>query len=97
MLKRFRVVLSLLLIFGFSVTLLAQEGKNVYFSHVTGCYWVYEAQDGNELTRRAASEKTIEGETYHAFNYEPALEEWADYDYHIHPICTKLAKTGLRS
>jgi len=67
------------------VTLSAQEGKGTYFSHVPGSYWVYEDQDGNELTRRAVSQKTIDGETYHAFNYEPALEEWADYDYHIHP------------
>ena len=56
MLKRFRVVLSLLLIFGFSTTLLAQEG-DVYFPHVPGSYWVYADQDGNESTRRAVAEK----------------------------------------
>ena len=83
MLKRFRVVLSLLLIFGFSATLFAAESKDVYFPHVPGSYWVYEDQDGNELTRYAVEEQEIEG--YHAFSYKPALEDWADYDYHIHP------------
>ena len=92
MLKRFRVVLRLLLIFGFSATLLAQEGKNTYFPYVPGSYWVYEDQDGNELTRRAAEKKEIEGETYHAFNYEPAVAEWAGYDYHIHPNFYKVGE-----
>ena len=85
MLKRLRFVLSLLLIFGFSTTLFAAESKDAYFPHVPGSYWVYEDQDGNELTRRAVEKKEIEGETYHAFSYEPAFEDWANYDYHIHP------------
>ena len=85
MLKRFCVVLSLLLIFGFSATLVGKEGTDTYFPHTLENYWVYEDQDGNESTRRAVAEKTIEDETYHAFSYEPALEDWAGYDYHIHP------------
>ena len=92
MLKRFRAVLRLLLIFGCSATLLAQEGKDTYFPYVPGSYWVYEDQDGNELTRRATEKKEIEGETYHAFNYEPAAEEWAGYDYHIHPNFYKVGE-----
>ena len=82
---KFRVVLSLLLIFGFSVTLLAKESKEAYFAHVPGSYWVYEDQDGNELIRSSAEKKEIAGKMYHAFSYEPALEDWIDYDYHIHP------------
>ena len=84
MLKRFRFVLSLLLIFGFSTTLFVAESKDTFFSHAQGNYWVYEDQDGNELTRRAVEKKEIEGETYRSFSYEPALEDWIDYDYHIH-------------
>ena len=84
MLKRFRFVLSLLLIFGFSTTPFAAERKDAYFPHVPGSYWVYEDQDGNELTRRAVEKKEIEGEMYRNFSYEPTLEDWADYDYHIH-------------
>ena len=92
MLKRFRVVLSLLLIFGFSTTLLAQEGKDVYFPHVPGSYWVYADQDGNELTRSAVEKKEIEGEMYSSFNYEPTLEDWINYDYHIHPNFHKVGE-----
>lgn len=84
MLNKFRVVLGLLLIFGFNVTLLGQERKDIYFPHVPGSYWVYEDQDGNELTRSAV-EKKIEGEMYSGFIYEPTLENWIDYNYHIHP------------
>ena len=85
MLKRFRVVLSLLLILSFSATLVGKERKDAYFAHVPGSYWVYEDQNGNELTRHAVEKKEIEGETYSSFSYEPTLEDWADYDYHIHP------------
>ena len=85
MLKKFRIVFSLLLIFGFSATLVGKEKADTYFPHVIGSYWVYEDPDGNELTRRVIENKEIDGETYRAFSYEPTLEEWADYDYHIHP------------
>ena len=83
--KKFRVVFSLLLIFGVSATLAGKEGADSYFPHTLGSYWIYEDQDGNELTRRAAADKTVAGETYRSFNYEPALEDWVDYDYHIRP------------
>ena len=85
MLKKFRVVLRLSLILGFSATLLAQERENAYFPHVPGSYWVYEDQDGNELTRSAVEKKEIEGEMHSSFSYEPALKDWVNYAYHIHP------------
>ena len=85
MLKTFCVIFSLLLFFGFSATLVGKKGPNTYFPHALGSYWIYEDQDGNELTRRAAADKTIEGKTYRVFNYEPILEDWVDYDYHIYP------------
>ena len=83
--KPISIFFSLLLIFGVTATLIANEGAKDYFPHTLGSFWVYEDQDGNKLTRRAVDKKTIEGETYHAFSYEPALEDWADYDYRIHP------------
>lgn len=86
MLKRFRVIFSLLLILGFSATLVGKDGADTYFPHTLGSYWVYEDQDGNELTRRVIENKNIDGETYRAFSYEPTFEDWADYDYHIHPL-----------
>ena len=85
MLNKFRVVLSLLLIFGFSAPLFGKERKEVYFPHMPGNYWIYEDQDGNELTRSAVEKKEIEGETYSSFNYKPTVEDWITYDYHIHP------------
>lgn len=95
MLKRFRVVLSLLLILGFSATLLGKEKTDTYFPHALGSYWVYEDQDGNKLTRRAVVEKTIEGETYHAFSYEPASEDWTDYEHYVHPNFYQIRKDGI--
>ena len=95
MLKRFRVVFSLLLIFGVSLTLIAGESVNDYFPRTSGSFWVYEDQDGNRLTRRAVEEKTIEGETYHAFSYEPTLEDWTDYEHYIHPNFYQIRKDGI--
>ena len=85
MLKRFRVVLSLLLIFGFSATLVGKEGTDAYFPHAIGSYWIYEDPDGNTFTRRAVKEEEIEGKTYRAFTYEPTVEDWADYEYYVQP------------
>ena len=83
--KSISIFSSLLLIFSVPATLIANEGSNDYFPHTPGSFWVYADQDGNKLTRRAVKKRTIEGETYHAFSYEPALEDPVDYDYHIHP------------
>ena len=95
MLKKNRVVLSLLLILGFNATLLGKEKTDTYFPHALGSYWVYEDQDGNKLTRRAVVEKTIEGETYHAFSYEPASEDWTDYEHYVHPNFYQIRKDGI--
>ncbi len=83
--RKFCVVFSLLLILGFNATLMGKEKTDTYFPHTQGSYWIYEDQDGNELTRRVIENKDIDGETYHAFSYEPALADWVGYDYHIHP------------
>ena len=77
-------IFSLLLIFGVSVTVIANERSNNHFPHIPGSFWIYEDQDGNELTHYAVEKKEIEGEVYHAFNYESALGDWVDYDYHLH-------------
>ena len=95
MLKRFRVFLSLSLILGFSATLLGKEKTDTYFPHALGSYWVYKDQDGNKLTRRAVETKTIENETYHAFSYEPAVEDWADYEHYVRPNFYQIRKDGI--
>ncbi len=85
MLKRFRSICILLFIFGFSPTLMGNEWANYYFPDALGSYWTYENQDGDELTRYAIEPQDVDGEMHRAFSYEPALEDWADYDYHTHP------------
>lgn len=95
MLKRFRVFLSLSLILGFSATLLGKEKTDTYFPHALGSYWVYKDQDGNKLTRRAVETKTIENETYHAFSYEPAVEDWADYEHYVRPNFYQIRPDGI--
>ena len=95
MLKRFRVLFSLLLIFPVSPILIAGESVNDYFPHTSGSFWVYENQDGNKLTRRAVEEKAIEGETYHAFSYEPTVEDWVDYEHYIHPNFYQIRPDGI--
>ena len=95
MLKKFCVFLSLSLILGFSATLLGKEKTDTYFPHALGSYWVYKDQDGNKLTRRAVEKKTIEGETYHAFSYEPTLEDWIDYEHYVHPYFYQIRKDGI--
>ena len=86
MLKRFRTFFTLLLVFGLSAVLISDAAETIqYFPETLGSYWVYEDPDGNELTRRVVEGKEIAEEMYHAFSYEPALEDPADYDHHIHP------------
>ncbi len=95
MLKKIRVVFSLLLIFGFSSMLVGKEKADTYFPHAIGSYWVYEDPDGNELTRRAVQKKKIEGETYHAFSYEPDSEDWTDYEHYTQPNFYQIRKDGI--
>ena len=86
MLKRFRPVFTLLLVFGFSTMLMGEEAETTqYFPDALESYWVYVDQDGNELTRHAIEGEEIAEVIYHGFEYEPALEDWIDYDYRTHP------------
>lgn len=85
MLKKNRSVLVLLLVFGCTTTLIGNEWANYYFPDALGSYWVYEDQNGDEFMRYAIEPEEIDGETYRAFSYEPVLEEWADYEYYVHP------------
>ncbi|MDE0397494.1 MAG: hypothetical protein OXL96_06815 [Candidatus Poribacteria bacterium] len=96
MLKKFRTIFTLLLVFGLSAALMADESEIAqYFPGTLGSYWVYVDQDGNELTRRVVESEEIAGETYHVFDYEPALENSIDYDYHIHPDLYRVGEDGI--
>lgn len=92
--KSISIFFSLLLIFPVTATA-ANEQSNDYFPHTLGSFWVYEDQDGNKLTRRAVEKKTIEGETYYAFSYEPTLEDWTDYEHYVHPNFYQIREDGI--
>ena len=83
--KNFRFILAILLLFGSSATLMGNEWANYYFPDAVGNYWVYEDQNGDELTRYAIEPEEIDGEFYSAFSYDPALENWANFEHYIHP------------
>ncbi len=95
MLKRFCPVLILLLVFGFSTTLLGNESVQKYFPGTLDSFWVYEDQDGNELTRYSIEGEEIAGETYLAFSYDPELEDWANYSRFIHPGLYSVNDEGI--
>ena len=86
---------SLLLTFGFSPTLVADKSAIDYFPGTLDSFWVYEDQDGNELTRRAIEGEEIAGETFPAFSYEPELEDWTDYSCFIRPSLYKVSEAGI--
>lgn len=97
MLKKFCAVLIFLFVCSFSATLLGNETAKKYFPSTLGSFWVYEDQDGNELTRKAVQGEEIAGEMYHAFEYEPAFEEnWENYEYYVHPTLFKIEGTGIK-
>ena len=83
--KKIRSVLIPLLVFACSTTLMGNEWANYYFPDAIGSYWVYEDHNGDELTRKAIEPENIDGDTYGAFNYDPGLESWADFEHYVHP------------
>ena len=85
MLKKVGFVSIYLFVFSFSTTLMGNEWTNLYFPNTVDSYWTYEDQDGNELTRYVVEPEEIDGETYHAFTYEPPLENWTDFEYYVQP------------
>lgn len=85
MIKKIQSVFVFLLVFSCSTTLVGNETAKTYFPETFGSYWVYEDQDGNELTRTIDEGEEIAGETYNIFIYEPDIEDWANYAYHFLP------------
>ena len=85
MFKKIQSVFVLLFVFSCSTTLMGNETTKTYFPGTFGSYWVYEDQDGNELTRTIDEGEEIAGETYNIFIYEPDIEDWTNYAYHFLP------------
>ena len=95
MLKKIQTVFVFLFIFCCSATLMGNETAKTYFPGTLGSYWVYEDQDGNELTRTVDEGEEIAGETYNLFIYEPDIEDWADYAYHFLPSLYNVNDEGI--
>ncbi len=96
MLKRFRDVITLLLLFVFTAGLLGDESEIVqYFPNTLESYWVYKDQDENELTRRAIEDEEVAEKTYHAFSYESTVEDWAAYSYHVQPFLYQIGEKQI--
>ena len=74
---------------------LGNESDSKYFPDTLESYWVYEDQDGNELTRRAIEGEEIAGQTFAAFSYEPELEDWTEYSPFISPSLYKVSDAGI--
>ncbi|MYA68676.1 hypothetical protein F4141_22450 [Candidatus Poribacteria bacterium] len=85
MLKKIQAVFVFLFVFSGSTTLMGNETAKTYFPGTFGSYWVYQDQDGNELTRTVDEGEEIAGEVYNIFIYEPEIEDWADCAYHFLP------------
>ena len=95
MLKKHRAALTVFMIFCFSITLLGNESIKIYFPDTIDSFWVYEDQNGNELTRTAVEGEEIAGEIFPAFSYEPKLENWVDYNWFIHPFLYHVSEEGI--
>ncbi len=79
----------------FCITIFGNESSSIYFPSEVGSYWVYEDQEGNEITRESVEDKVIPAQIFHAFSYEPALEEWFDYIPHLQPSRFKVDDDGV--
>ena len=66
MFKKLQSIFVLLLIFSFSAVSIGNEWANYYFPNAVGSYWVYQDQNGDEVTRYAIEPEDIDGETYRA-------------------------------
>lgn len=95
MLKGLRVSIFLLFVFVCSISVKGEEKAVNYFPSTIDSYWVYEDEDGNTLKRTVIEGEEIAGETYHAFSYEPGIEDWVDFSRFIHPELFKLSDKGI--
>ena len=88
------LIAGLLVLFTTNV-ISAKDKGHPYFPSSPKFIWVYEDQDGNELTRRVTESKLTEskltesklddGKIYTGFKVEPALKESKTFSRFIHP------------
>ncbi len=95
MFKKMCLTCVFILFLCFSITIFGNESTTTYFPSSVGSFWTYEDQDGNEITREAVEDKVIPAQTFHAFSYEPALEEWFDYIPYFQPNRFRVNDDGV--
>ncbi|MCY4403117.1 MAG: hypothetical protein OXD54_11110 [Candidatus Poribacteria bacterium] len=95
MFKFKRTIFTFLLVFGLTATLMGNEWADTYFPNKIGSSWVYVNEDGDEITRYAVEGEEIDGTTYRAFTYEPAIDDWEKYQYAVHPYLYQVGEEWI--
>lgn len=95
MFNRVRITLIISLVIVGTISVMGEEKAVNYFPSTIGSYWVYEDQNGNTVKRTVIEGEEIAGETYHAFSYEPEIEDWVEYSRFIHPELFKVSDKGI--
>lgn len=90
-----RLVCTVLILFCFSVGLIANETATKYFPTSEGSFWVYEDQDGNEFKRTSIKKVIVGDEIYHAFEYEPTIDDWGKYNYLLQPYLYQVGEEWI--
>ncbi len=85
MYNRLHFLIVVLFVLFTTNVLSGKEKGHLYFPSSSKMIWVYEDQDGNELTRRVAESKLDDGKMYAGFRVEPALKESKDFIRFLHP------------
>ena len=85
MYNRLHFLIVVLLIL-FTINVLSDKDRgDMYFPSSSESFWVYEDQDGNELTRRVTESKIDDSRTYAGFKFEPELKDSKDFIRFLHP------------
>lgn len=95
MFKYNRTIFTFLLVFGLTATLMGNEWADYYFPDKIGSSWVYVNEDGDEITRYAIEGEEVDGTTYRAFTYEPAIDDWEKYQYIVHPYLYQVGEEWI--
>lgn len=90
-----RTVCTVLILFCFSIALIANESATTYFPTTEGSFWVYEDQDGNEFKRISVKKKDFGSEIFHTFKYEPIIDDWGKYNYLLHPFLYQVGEEWI--
>lgn len=77
-------------------TVKGAEKSHNYYPNTLDSFWIYEDQDGNELTRRAIEGEEIAGEMYHAFEYEPEIKDFSKFIALMHPSLYNISDEGIK-